>query len=405
MPEDDVSKLRIDKSKVSIRRRRGGRLLFWTLVAGACGLGVLLYRMGILAPAVEVTPATVQYLYPSQAFTLLNASGYVVAQRKAAVAPKITSQLVHLAVEEGSRVKADQLIARLENEDARAALDRTRAEVELARHNLDQARAEFENALQDYERSRRLIVPGYITQAEHDAAVARMKTARAAVAAREAALRAARAARDEAAVAVGYAEIRAPFDGVVLTKNADVGDILTPLGAAANAKAAVVTLADMNSLQVEADVSESSIGQVNVGQPCVIQLDALPDARFSGRVHMIVPTADRTKASVMVKVAFLEPDPRILPEMSAKVAFLSREVGADEEQPVLSIPRSALITEGERSTAFRIRGDRVEAVPVRVGRFLGSAVEVRVGLEAGDKVVVDPPASLRSGSKVKSLEG
>jgi RND family efflux transporter MFP subunit len=335
----------------------------------------------------------------------LNASGYVVAQRKAAVAPKITSQLVHLAVEEGSRVKADQLIARLENQDARAALDRTRAELELARHNLDQARAEFENALQDYERSRRLIVPGYITQAEYDAAVARMKTARAAVAAREAALRAARAARDEAAVAVGYAEIRAPFDGVVLTKNADVGDILTPLGAAANAKAAVVTLADMNSLQVEADVSESSIGQVNVGQPCVIQLDALPDARFSGRVHMIVPTADRTKASVMVKVAFLEPDPRILPEMSAKVAFLSREVGADEEQPVLSIPRSALVTEGERSAAFRIRGDRVEAVPVRVGRFLGSAVEVRVGLEAGDKVVVDPPASLRSGSKVKSSEG
>jgi hypothetical protein len=120
---------------------------------------------------------------------------------------------------------------------------------------------------------------------------------------------------------------------------------------------------------------------------------------------MIVPTADRTKASVMVKVAFLEPDPRILPEMSAKVAFLSREVGADEEQPVLSIPRSALVTEGERSAAFRIRGDRVEAVPVRVGRFLGSAVEVRVGLEAGDKVVVDPPASLRSGSKVKSSEG
>ena len=137
---------------------------------------------------------------------------------------------------------------------------------------------------------------------------------------------------EAAKVAVEYTQIRAPFDAVVLTKNADVGDIVTPIGAAANAKAAVVTIADMDSLRVEADVSESNLEKVKVGQPCEIQLDALPETRFPGQVHMIVPTADRSKATVMVKVRFLDPDPRILPEMSAKVAFLSRSVNPEEQR-------------------------------------------------------------------------
>ncbi len=136
-------------------------------------------------------------------------------------------------------------------------------------------------------------------------------------------------------MAVEYTLIRAPFDAVVLTKNADVGDIVTPFGAAANAKAAVVTIADMGSLQVEVDVSESNIEKVKKGQPCEIQLDALPEARFRGAVHMIVPTADRSKATVLVKVRFLDKDPRILPEMSAKVAFLERPVAAEKRSRAL----------------------------------------------------------------------
>ena len=142
--------------------------------------------------------------------------------------------------------------------------------------------------------------------------------------------------------------IRAPFDAIVLTKNADIGDIVTPIGAAANAKAAVVTIADMNSLEVEADVSESNLSQIRVGQPCEIQLDALPHARFRGAVHMIVPTADRSKATVMVKVRFIDKDPRILPEMSAKVAFLSRPVTAEDQKPRTALNQAALVNRKEK---------------------------------------------------------
>ncbi len=166
---------------------------------------------------------------------------------------------------------------------------------------------------------------GIVSQAEYDAAEARFKRATAVTAGAEAGIRSAAAALQGATVNLDYSLIRAPFDAVVLTKNADVGDIITPLGAAANAKAAVFTIADLGSLQVEADVSESNLSQIRKGQPCEITLDALPGSRFRAAVHTVVPTADRSKASVMVKIRFLERDERIFPEMSAKVAFLERE--------------------------------------------------------------------------------
>ncbi len=300
--------------------------------------------------------AGLQLLYPSQTVTVLNASGYVVAQRKAAVASKITGRLISLSVEEGSRVKKGEVIAGLENEDSQSALDRAQANVSLARSNLDQAKAELEDAQLSHHRNEQLVAKGFVAQSTVDASEARYKRAMAAVAAQEAAIRASEAAVEEAKVLVEYSNIRAPFDAVVLTKNADIGDIVTPLGAAANAKAAVVTIADMNSLQVEVDVSESNISQVTVGQPCEIRLDAFPDLRFKGVVHMIVPTADRAKASVLVKVAFKEIDPRILPEMSAKVAFLSREIRPGEENPLEAVPVSSVISRGESSRRFSAGG-------------------------------------------------
>ncbi len=169
-------------------------------------------------------------------------------------------------------------------------------------------------------------------------------------------MKASEAALKGAEVAVEYTLIRAPFDAVVLTKNADVGDIVTPIGAAANAKAAVVTVADMDSLKVEADVSEANLELVRVGQPCEIQLDALPEARFRGRVHMIVPTADRSKATVMVKVGFVDEDPRILPEMSAKVAFLSRPPTAAEKEPRTAVARSAVVEQEQQDRRFCDQG-------------------------------------------------
>jgi RND family efflux transporter MFP subunit len=404
MVEDELSKLHIDKKSMAARRGRKKRffllVLLMVLVAGA---GVL-YHLGLLRPVSDVQVTGVQLLYPAQTFTILNASGYVVAQRKAAVASKITGRLVSLSVEEGSRVRSGEVIARLENEDSLAALSRAQANVALARSNLAQAKAEMEDAQLSHQRNEQLVARGYIAQATVDASEARYKRALASVAAQEAAIRAGEAAVEEAKVMVEYANIRAPFDAVVLTKNADMGDIVTPLGAAANAKAAVVTIADMNSLQVEVDVSESNISQVRAGQPCEIRLDAFPDLRFKGVVHMIVPTADRTKASVLVKVAFRELNPRILPEMSAKVAFLSRDILPEEEKPLKAVPASAVITRGERSLVFLLEGDRVMERPVRTGRRLDTMVEIHQGLDSGDRVVISPRKDLKSGERVKVPE-
>lgn len=196
-----------------------------------------------------------------------------------------------------------------------------------------------------------------------------------------------------------YSQIRAPFDAVVLTKNADVGDIITPLGAAANAKAAVVTIADLGSLQVEADVSESNLGQVRQGQPCEITLDALPKARFRGAVHTIVPTADRAKASVMVKIRFIDSDARVLPEMSAKVAFLEHETTMDERHSRTAVNPAAIVKSGSREGVYLVKEGRLVFTPITRGSRLGDLVEV-AGVKSGDRLALKPLEKLKDGARI-----
>jgi len=387
MAGDDISKLKIDKSAAfgSPAKSRNKTILIAVALAVAIILGFLFFS-GMLSPAVKAQVASVSQIYPSQTFTLLNASGYIVAQRKAAVASKITSQLVALYVEEGSRVKKDAVIARLEGQDAAASRNQAAA-------NLAQTKAELADATAAYNRSKQLVKQGYIARSDFDTAEARYYKAVAGVAA-------ARAALKSADVAIEYTLIRAPFDAVVLTKNADIGDIVPPLGAAANAKASVVTLADMDSLQVEVDVSESNIGKISIGQPCDIQLDSLPDMRFRGQAHMIVPTADRSKATVMVKVRFIDKDPRILPEMSAKVAFLSRPVDEKEMKSFTAVNKSALVIKDNGPWLFLVEGNKVKLTQVKTGRQLGEMVEILEGAKAGDKIVAKPVEGLRDGSRI-----
>ena len=405
MVEDDISKLHIDKKSMAVRRGRKKRFFLLSVIIVLVIGGGVLYSRGLLTPAPTVQVAGLQSIYPSQTFTVLNASGYVVAQRKAAVASKITGRLISLSVEEGSRVKKGEVIARLENEDSQAALNRAQANVNLARSNLEQAKAELEDAQSNHHRNEQLVAKGFVAQSTVDASEARYKRAKATVAAQEAAIRASEAALEEAKVLVEYSNIRAPFDGVVLTKSADIGDIVTPLGAAANAKAAVVTMADMSSLQVEVDVSESNISQVRVGQPCEIRLDAFPDLRFKGAVHMIVPTADRTKASVLVKVAFKEMDPRFLPEMSAKVAFLSREIQPEEEKPLKAVPASAVVSRGGQSVVF-LRGWRPGGGKSSSHRkaYGHDGRDSCKGLSQSTRSCLNPGSDLKSGTRVKTPE-
>ena len=400
MAKADLAKLKIDKDK-AVSRPRGNKNMRYPLMILAGLVFVLLIVLGIVKAPVQVRVATVTQIYPSQTFTILNASGYVVPQRKAALASKVTGRLVWLGVEEGSRVEKDQVVARLESEDAIAAKDQTEALLKAARFNLNLARAELEEATLAFNRHKELLAKGVIAQATYDAVRARYEKAVAGVKAAEATVKANLAAVESADIALEYTNIRAPFAGVVLTKNADIGDIVTPIGAAANAKSAVVTIADMDSLQVEVDVSESNIQKIAIDQPCEIQLDALPEQRFRGVIHMIIPTADRSKATVTVKARFLEKDSRILPEMSARVAFLSRPATEEEQRPRTAISKSALVDRKGTKSVFLVQSKRVRETPVRVGAEMGDMVEILEGVQTGDTVVLDPPDRLRHGSKIK----
>src|SRR6266568_4348199 len=334
MSTGSLDSLTIDKTRQPVPRRRNNsrtRLAVVLVVVIAAAIAaVVMFRNR----SITIETTSVVLFYPTQSFTLLNSSGYVVAQRKAAVASKTTGRMEWLGVEEGSKVVAGQIIARLENKDLEAA----------------------------------------VRQAEA-------------------------AALQGAAVNLGYSLIKAPFDAVVLTKNADIGDIITPLGAAANAKAAVVTIADLASLQVEADVSESNLAQIRQGQPCEITLDALPGSRFRGVVHAIVPTADRSKASVMVKVRFLERDGRIFPEMSARVAFLQHEAQAVDKTARIVINPAAVVVRNGVNGVFLVTGDTVRFTRVTPGVKLGDLLEV-AGLKSGDKVALKPLDRLKDGSRI-----
>ncbi len=389
----DLSRLRIERRPASSAegtRRARTRTIGLGIAVGAAVLAAAGLLSGVLRTAVPVETATVTSVRPAQAATVLNASGYVVAERRADVASKATGRLVHLAVEEGTRVKKGDVLARLENADVEAALAEARA-------GLERARAEAEDARTNVERRTRLVEESLISQSDFDAAQARDRAA-------SASFRAAQAAVRAAEVQLDYTVIRAPFDGTILTKNADVGEIVAPFGSSVHAKAAVVTMADMSSILVEVDVSESNVEKVRAGQPCEITLDAFPDSPYPGVVHMLVPTADRAKATVLTKVRFLKRDERVLPEMSAKVAFLESGFERGDDRPKTSVAPSAVVLRGGRRVAFKIDGTSVREVPVELGTAVGALVEVKSGLVPGEKVVINPPSGMKTGTRIKIAE-
>jgi RND family efflux transporter MFP subunit len=395
----DLAKLAIDRDAPALASPRR-RVRPWLPVLGVLALLAALLAWYRFAGRVTVEVATVTLAWPSQQVTLLNATGYVAPQRKASLSSKATGRLEWLGVLEGSRVRRGELIARLENRDVSAALGQARANVEVAQANLAQAEAELGEARNAYKRSTSLLQQKFISQSANDVAQGRYNRAVANVNAMKAAIAAAQANARSAQVALDQTLIRAPFDGVILTKNANVGDNITPFSSAADTKGAVVTLADMDTLEVEADVSESSLSKISVGQPAEIQLDAFPNLRLAGVVARMVPTVDRSKATLMVKVRFADRDPRVLPDMSARVAFLSRPLAAGERQPLPAIPAAALARRDARQVAYVVKDGAAHEVPVRAGRRIGDLVAVG-GLAVGEKVVLRPGERLADGVAVQ----
>ena len=402
MDSPDLSRLSIDREAAARARRRDRRWWNkWTIAALVVLLVVAAVAWRAWTAPASVETATVTTTYPTQAITLLNATGRVVAQRKAAVSTKATGRLEWLGVQEGTRVKEGEVIARLENKDVAAARDSATANVTAARANLEQGEAEMRDAEGNYRRSQELFAKKFISESALDTARARYDKAKASIASLSAAIGVAEANARQAEVALDQTLIRAPFDGIVLTKNANVGDIITPFSSAVDSKGAVVNMADMATLEVEADVSEASIAKIAPGMPTEIQLDAYPDLRLRGAVSRIVPTVDRSKATLLVKVAFRDKDPRVLPDMSAKVAFLSREPMPQEREAVVAVRPEAVVQRGGRGVVFLVDDkDVAHEVAVQAPRRLGDLMEVAGGVKPGDKVALRPPDKLRDGMRV-----
>ena len=395
----DIAKLRIDRSLAPIRASRRRRWLWIAALAVLAVAGATWYALQPRAVSVQTTAVVTSY--PSQQFVVLNATGYVVAQRKAAIASKATGRLEWLGVAEGSRVKAGEVIARLDSRDVVAQAQSAEANVRATRAALAQAQAEDWEAANALKRNQDLLAKGFVSQSVVDTAKARSDRATAGVANARATIGVAEANARNAEVAVDYTQIRAPFDGVIVSKSANVGDMVTPFSSAADSKGAVVNMADMSTLEVEADVSESSLVKIKVGQPCEITLDALPDTRFRGRVSRMVPTVDRAKATVMTKVQFDAIDPRILPEMSAKVSFLSQEVTPAQQQPLIAVSQDAIVTRGGADVLFAVRDGKAVEVRVVRGEKIGDLVAIAGDVRSGEKAVLKPSADLQSGVLLK----
>lgn len=403
MSTTDLSKLTISRDQKPFSGKKSGRRkwVILAIVTSVLGGAAVALRGG--GGTQQVESGIVASAYPSQAISALNATGRVSAQRKAAVSTKATGRLEFLGVQEGSIVKAGEILARIENRDVSATQDQARASLRAAKANVEQGMAELRDAESNLKRSEDLANKNFISSASLDAAKARFDKARAAVASLNGAIGVAEANVRAATVTVEQTLIRAPFDGVVLTKNANVGDIITPFSSAADSKGAVVNMADMSTLEVEADVSEISLGKISVAQPVEIQLDAFPDLRLLGKVSRIVPTVDRSKATVLVKVEFVEKDPRVLPDMSAKVAFLSRELKPEERKSVIAVQPAAIVKRDGKDVLFLIDNNAAKQVAVTVGSKIGDLVQVS-GVKPGDKIVLNPSEKVKDGGVVALLK-
>ena len=388
----DLSSLKIDRSTKDDRQSSKFKYITWAVILLVLFIaGWILYPM-IFSDIVEVELTSVVLQSPSQTNAILTASGYVVAQRQASVSSKGTGVLVYLGVVEGDRVKKGQIIARLDDRDIVAQLDEAKSNLQLYTAQL----VEIEN---NYIREKELFARGLSSQQSLDQAGSKYNSLLANLGIAEARIRASE-------VELENMIIRAPFDGTVLTKNAEVGEIVAPFGASSTSRAAVVTIADMTSLMIEADVSESNIEKIRTDQDCEIVLDAYPEKSYPGFVFKIVPTADRTKATVMVKVGFKNYDDRVLPEMSAKVSFLSEPLDDAKlnEVKVLVIPASSIKYENNSAVVYRVEND--EAIPVTIitGKKIGNYIEVKSGLQVGENIVEKISEDLKAGSKVKIIQ-
>lgn len=383
----DLASLRIDRNRADDETRSRP---WWLVVLIVVALAAVGAYWKLRPGAVEVRTASVLATGGGAGYgSGISANGYVVARTRASVSAKITGRLTAIKVSEGSVVKEGDVMAIIEDNEYAAGLGAAKAAV-------GQAEAQWELARQTLARAKELRALDHISQAELDQAVSTERVA-------EAQVQSAKANVRLAAAGLENTRIRAPFDGTVLRKDAEVGELVSPMSAGSSfTRTAIVTMADLGTLEVETDVNEAYIARIQNDQAARITLDAYPNADFAARVRQVVPTADRQKATVLVKVAILDKDPRILPEMAAKVVFIDDEPGqeATAEPRRVTAPAGAIVGTGGDAYVWLIEGEKASRRAVKTGERLGSEIEIKSGLTGGEKVVIEPPPGLDEGQTV-----
>jgi RND family efflux transporter MFP subunit len=397
----DLGALRINKEQR--KERKTGKIfgivlaaiLVIALVAGAA------YFTHSSAPIVEVTAAQKAGSGPT---ALLNASGYVTPRRRATIAAKITGRVIGVYFDEGVHVKEDQILAKLDDSDVKRALDSAMADRNSTQAQTADYQVQLRNAELLVHRAKELQAAGVQSQEVLDNALTSADSLRAKIALTKEQVAASESRINEAQQTVDNTVIRAPFEGIVVSKDAQVGEMVSPVSAGGGfTRTGIATIVDMNSNEIEVDVNEAYIARVVPGMPVTAVLDAYPDWQIPSKVRTVIPTADRQKATVKVRISFIKLDPRILPDMGVKVTFLGdepkKQAGAIE--PVASIPSAALRDENGSKIVFLVRENKLERRAVKPGNTRGSDTEIFAGLAPGDMVVTKGPPDLHDGETIQ----
>lgn len=402
-PKPPLDGLRIERSAAREPESRT-----WRVVAAAIvivlvlGLGAFLWLSRSNAVEVHTAVARESGGGSNGERTVLNASGYVTARRAATVSSKVTGKVVEVLIEEGMKVKQGQVVARLDDTNVKTSLDVAKAQLDSARAALEETRAQLKQADNEFQRITALVKQSIASQSDLDVAESNAKSLQAHLA--------------QQIVDVTVAErnvamweqnmddmiIRSPFPGIVTTKDAQPGEMISPVSAGGGfTRTGIGTIVDMDSLEVEVDVNESYINRVEAGQPVEATLDAYPDWKIPCKVIAIIPTADRQKSTVKVRIAFNQLDPRILPEMSVKVAFQEAGGATASAARRVMIPKNAVQSQDGRDIVFVVQHGNAERRAVTVTDAQNDDAALSAGVSAGETVIVDPPAGLTDGTAVK----
>lgn len=394
MEQDKIQKLKIKDSK-RLKNQNWLKTIFAVIFCTVVVLGFMVFKK----KPIEVEVVKAAQMRSGETLVVLNASGYVTPRRKATVAAKTTGRVKEIFVDEGSTVKEGQLLALLDESDAKAVLERARSAKKVVQASLEGTKAKVQEAEKNLKRGSELVKSGVLDEQSFDKLNSDFIYLKGQYQSQVKAIEEAEAAVKVAERDLENCKVTAPFDGVVISKDAQPGEMVSPFSAGGGfTRTGIITIVDMTSLEIEVDVSESSLSKIFENQKVIAVLDAYPDIKYSGKVRTVIPSADRQKATVKVRITFDKLDPKILPDMGIRVSFLNE----GKNLRGIFIPKSSLVDEGETSFAFIFKEGRLEKRELKTGEETATGVQILSGLKEGELVAINPPENIKNRTKAKA---